>query len=691
MRFRVMWFLTLLIPLLAWWGSGSNTPAVSSFEGVVFENQVVRAYYTDPGMVTYISSWRAPWEVNKEEKYLVIDVTPEEYKYLENLGYKLVVDQELTTFYQRPAKKSADQLAGIPGYACYRTVEETLSTAQSIATNYPQLATRIDIGNSWAKTQNSSAGYDLVVLKLTNSAIAGPKPVFFATSAIHAREYATAELNTRFAEYLVNNYGTNADVTWLLDYHEVHLLLQANPDGRKQAEAGALWRKNTNQNYCGATSSSRGADLNRNFSFQWGAHGGSSTSQCSDTYRGPAAASEPEVQAIQNYGLSIFPDWRDDPLSSGAPLNATGAYVDIHSYGQLVLWPWGFNANTANDAQFQTFGRKLAYFNSSTPQQAVDLYVTDGTTDDFFYGKLGVAAMTFELGTAFFQSCSTFESTHYPTNLQALIYMAKSARAPYALPAGPDSLNVAVSSPSVPAGTNVTLTAQANDTRYNNSNGTEATQNIAAAEYYIDTPYWVSSPAPVARPMTASDGSFNQKTENVTATINTTGLAAGKHIIYVRSRDTSGNWGVVSAVFLTITSGGPTPTPTRTPTPGPTSTPIPGPTSTPTAPAPTATPGGNIVFTGSLTSGGSAIHPTGSYYYSTTSGLHYGRLVGPSGTDFDLRLQKWNGSTWAQVASATGSTSTETINYNGTAGYYRWQVNSYSGSGSYTLTTTRPN
>ncbi len=57
-------------------------------------------------------------------------------------------------------------------------------------------------------------------------------------SAVHAREYATAELNTRFAEYLIDNYGTNADATWLLDHHEFHFLLQSNPDGRKQAETG---------------------------------------------------------------------------------------------------------------------------------------------------------------------------------------------------------------------------------------------------------------------------------------------------------------------------------------------------------------------------------------------------------------------------------------------------------------------
>ena len=42
---------------------------------------------------------------------------------------------------------------------------------------------------------------------------------------------------TRFAEQLVAGYGVEADATWLLDFHEIHLLLQTNPDGRKQARA----------------------------------------------------------------------------------------------------------------------------------------------------------------------------------------------------------------------------------------------------------------------------------------------------------------------------------------------------------------------------------------------------------------------------------------------------------------------
>jgi hypothetical protein len=519
---------------------------------------VVRAYFSDRQQVADLASWKEPWDVNYEEGFLTVDVTPAEYEQLEAAGFRLEVDWEQTIELNEPRQPLAGQGGGIPGFPCYRTVEETFTTAEDIVTNYPQLATWIDIGDSWEKSQNAANGYDMQVLRLTNAAVPGPKPKMFAMTAVHAREYATAELSTRYAEYLVQNYDIDPDVTWLLDYHEVHLLLQSNPDGRKHAETGLFWRKNTNENYCSPTSNNRGADLNRNFEFQWGCCGGSSGNECNTTFRGASPASEPEVDAIQSYVQSIFPDQRDSPLGASVPLTATGVFFDIHSYGELVLWPWGFTEDPApNGVGLQTFGRKLAYFNNYYPEQAIGLYPTDGTTDDFGYGDLGLAAYTFEIGTSFFQSCSYFENTLIPENMPALIYGAKVARTPYMTPAGPDALNVMVVNDTVAPGVPVTLTTTLNDSRYNNQNGSEPVQNVAAAEYYIDVPPWVTTTLPISLPMTAADGNFNSPVEAAEATIDTTGLSLGRHIIFVRGQDANGNWGAFSAVFLEIKDGPP--------------------------------------------------------------------------------------------------------------------------------------
>ena len=511
---------------------------------------VVRVYYDDPATIARLARYDL-WEFNdRTERFVLVTVDAAERAEIESLGFRVELDEARTAEINAERHVDPTQVTGIPGFPCYRTVEETYATAQQLVFTHAGLASFLDIGDSWDK-ENGNGGYDLKVLRLTNSAIPGPKPKLFVTGSIHAREYTPAELTTRFAEYLVDQYGVDADVTWILDYHEVHLMLQANPDGRKQAETGLFWRKNTDKNYCGPTSESRGADLNRNFEFGWGCCGGSSSFQCDETYRGPAPASEPETLAIQAHLLAEYPDQKGEPLDAPAPSDATGVYLDIHSSGQLVIWPWGFGGSAPNGTALRTLGRKLAFTNGYIPEQAIDLYVTDGTTIDFAYGDLGVAALAFELGTAFFQSCSTFEDVIVPTNMPALIYAAKVARTPYQTPAGPDALLVNANPPSVPAGVPIDLDATIDDTRYNQSNGSEPSQPIAAAEYYVDTPPWLPGP-PTPTPMSAADGSFNATAEGVTATVATGGLAAGRHTIFVRGRDAAGNWGAFSAVFITI-------------------------------------------------------------------------------------------------------------------------------------------
>lgn len=94
-------------------------------------------------------------------------------------------------------------------------------------------------------------------------------------------------------------------------------------------------------------------------------------------------------------------------------------------------------------------------------------------------------------------------------------------------------------------------------------------------------------------------------------------------------------------------------------------------------------------YTGTLSgSSDSDIQPGGTYYYSG-SGTHHGWLSGPASADFDLRLQRWNGG-WSQVDSSLSYTSEEEIEYSGSAGYYRWVVESYSGSGNYTFWLDQP-
>ncbi len=380
---------------------------------------VVRIYYDDPAQITLLKDYDLFEFNNKKEQYVLAAMELAQVFELRAGGWRVEIDPVETAAFNREQKALPGQEAGIPGYPCYRTVEETFQTAQNIAAAHPQPGPvdrrRQLVGESHSRRpawlRHGRAGADQLGHCLAPSpSCSSPPRSTPASTPRPSWPHASPRL-------LVNGYGVDPDATWILDHHEVHLMLHTNPDGRKQAETGLSWRKNTNQAYCGATSTSRGADLNRNFAFQWGCCDGSSSSQCAETYRGPSPASEPEVQAVQNYMRAIFPDQRADPLTSPAPDDATGVYMDIHSYSQLVLWPWGFTSTVApNGPALQTLGRKFAYFNNYEPgsRPSVSTPPTAPPTTSR-YGDLGVAGYTFELGTAFFQACSTFESTILPT------------------------------------------------------------------------------------------------------------------------------------------------------------------------------------------------------------------------------------------------------------------------------------
>src|ERR1041384_5770807 len=144
-------------------------------------------------------------------------------------------------------------------YGGYKTVEEIYAFLDQKVAQFPNLVEKVDIGDSWCKAHPGACllpspwnGYDLFVLHITNRSIPGPKPVFWADGDIHAREIATPEVVMRMIDYLLNNYDTNADARWLVDYHDIWLMPEVNPDGHHIVEAGGggnspyYYRKNGN-------------------------------------------------------------------------------------------------------------------------------------------------------------------------------------------------------------------------------------------------------------------------------------------------------------------------------------------------------------------------------------------------------------------------------------------------------------
>jgi hypothetical protein len=419
----------------------------------------------------------------------------------------------------------------------------------------------VDYGDSYAKTvggvttpdDQQLAGYDLLALKVTNRATAGPKPTFVLMAGVHSREIATPEIALRFADWLTQNYGQDGDATWLVDEQEVWILPTANPDGHWFVELGTrapyngspwMWRKNGHldgpMTWPPDAFSQDGVDLNRNFAFRWGTQG-VDWNPSSQTYPGPSPASEPETQALQNLLSGVFPDQRGPLDSDPAPDTTTGMLISLHQHGELVVWPWwGTLTPTPNSTGLETIGRKLATFNGYTAGPgASTLYYASGTTDDWGYGTLGVPSYTFEVGQEFLPPYTAVDSTLWPENRGALLYAAKIARTPYLTALGPDVQTVTLD---VTDGS-LTVTAAIDDT----ANGGQA---IAAAEVYVDTPPWRDGAVPSV--LAAVDGSLDSLAENVAASLSLDGLGTGQYAVYVRGQDAGGHWGPLTAGLLTL-------------------------------------------------------------------------------------------------------------------------------------------
>ncbi len=521
---------------------------------------VVRLYFGTQALLNQLVAEYDVWQVKhvpvagtgRDDGYALVLLSPEEYGHLRSAGYRMELDEKNTALVQGTLVP--------PDYPCYRTVEETYATLQALNAAHPTLTELIDIGDSWDKaTPGGPGGYDLYALRITNEGIPGPKPRFFLMAEIHAREMTTAETATRLAEYIMQRYENDPTVTFFVDYNEIYIVPMTNPDGRKIAETGVWWRKNTDSDDGCTNPDSWGTDLNRNYDYKWGCCGGSSPEPCNDGYRGPGRGTEPETQAIKDMVLSLFPDQNgpngDDEVPPAAPITATGILITLHSAAGLVLWPWGWTGTDApNAAPLEAIGTKLATYNGYMAWQSYDLYVTDGTTDDWSYGKLGIASYTFEMGRYFFENCSYMNYTVYPNNRDALLYAWKIAETPYMTAYGPDALDPAATPPAAAPGEAVQLTATIDD-------GQNGNQNIAAAEYYL-LPLHDSTPpgkTGTGIPMQPVDGNLNSPHEVVVAAVDTAGHPAGIYLLAVRGQDAGGNWGPLSAAFLYLVEPGVSP------------------------------------------------------------------------------------------------------------------------------------
>lgn len=523
---------------------------------------VVRVYYDDPADIERLVCEYDVHEYNdREEQYVLVTASTGTLAQLRAEGWRVMIDtnrsEELAVpraRFGRPPRA----VAPCEFYGAYKTASEIYAHLHALTAAFPHIATLVTYGQAYCKSIGGAVTpggqvqetYDLLALCVTSTNRPRPKPVFFLMAAIHAREITTPEVALRFAHWLLDGYGIDADATWIVNEHEIWIVPLVNPEGHWLVSLGTqppfnggpfLQRKNVHQDACTAWPpgdfGQYGIDLNRNHSFHWGGVG-TSTDPCSLVYRGSAPASEPEVAALQVLITNLIADQRGPNISDAAPSNTTGILISLHSYGRYVLWPWGDTTAPAPNAEdLRALGLKFARYNRyRAGQSSVLLYSTSGDSTDWAYGELGIPAFTFELGTSFLPAYEVIDSDQWPTNKGALVYAAKIARAPYLLVRGPDALQLALSA----TPSNVVVLSAVIDERGNGSN------LVAGAEWSL-TPF--DHPGAVATPMQPTDGAFDSVYESVVGYVSLDELSGPETLIYVRGRDHLGNWGPMSAIF----------------------------------------------------------------------------------------------------------------------------------------------
>jgi len=408
----------IVIFLLVIWSILSQTLLLAT----ITEKRVIRFMNPDAELIEKFNTEGYDIASIKPGVYIDLVVTGTKSDELLKEGYKFKVTQTTKQLKDNMVTRSENKLAG------YRSYEDLMEELEQIQLDYPNICKVYDIGDTRGKeySDNGISYYDdynheIWAVKISdNVEIEEDEPSFYYVSEHHSREPISLEVNMNFLYNLLENYGSDPDITASIDNKQIWFVPLVNPNGHKIVtdEIDTWWRKsitdnNENQvfdtdNYSGYGDD--GVDPNRNYGFEWGFTGASGDINYS-TYHGTSGFSEPNTTAIKELVES----------------HHFVAGISYHSYSELVLFPFGYgsgvyapdhNALEELAVDMAESIPKLSGSGHYTPENAWELYPCMGTTDDFTYGAHGVFGFTVELGTQFIPPASQIQ-TICDDNLEA--------------------------------------------------------------------------------------------------------------------------------------------------------------------------------------------------------------------------------------------------------------------------------
>uniref|UniRef100_A0AAQ4RX29 Peptidase M14 domain-containing protein n=1 Tax=Gasterosteus aculeatus aculeatus TaxID=481459 RepID=A0AAQ4RX29_GASAC len=268
-------------------------------------------------------------------------------------------------------------------YFKYHPMPEISQWMDQVATDHPDVVTVMKYGQTYEKRT-------IRLLKIGLDT-GEKKKAIWMDCGIHAREWIAPAFCQYFVSQILKAHKTDLKMQEMLKNMDFYVTPVLNMDGYMytwENNGTRLWRKNMSPGPFGCNCT--GVDLNRNFDANWGTIGVSSNC-CSEIYYGSRPVSEPEAQAV-----TYFVGTRPEEFL---------CFLTIHSYGQLLLVPYGHPNFTAyNYEELMEVGlgaadaiRKVHGMNYTVGSSPDVLYPNSGSSRDWAHMQKIPFSFTFEL------------------------------------------------------------------------------------------------------------------------------------------------------------------------------------------------------------------------------------------------------------------------------------------------------
>ena len=356
--------------------------------------QEIRVFHADPSTLQSLNNLGIPLDhvrKNKDESLDVV-VTMEEAHALLEIGIPFDVRQhDLTEYFVTRSMPGIERDFPLGSMLGNYTLLEAIAQMDTLRNMYPDFVSEKDsIGTS-------IEGRTIWAFKVSDyPSVDEDEPEVLYTGLTHAREPVSMMNLFFFVRWLCENYSSDPTAEFLVNHREMWFVPIINPDGYVYNETiapngGGMHRKNRRPNPDNSNCNNgtqQGIDLNRNYSYNWGAdNSGSSGNPCSAVYRGASAFSEPETEAISNFILA----------------RQFKNVLHYHTYSNVLIHSWGDGTfpDEPDLSTLREIGAEMTRENGYAVGTGTETigYGVNGDAVDWTYGTAGLISYTPEVGS----------------------------------------------------------------------------------------------------------------------------------------------------------------------------------------------------------------------------------------------------------------------------------------------------